>query len=1122
MTEVSRKWSATGTGLDAAESEARRLEKKGTFAATMDEEAGTVTLSKEDFKSVMGKLGTHKRTAKTAKKNVLLLAFGYLAVTIGFIAVIVGLVNWRLEATKESHVVDSTLVGRDGKSVETAQIETFAQLFDIPHFSIATLEKISKVAVVLGDNRQVSFGVTRIIKSPGSTRVQLEDANGNGLDIDACSTLALAKINGELVHVKGMATSGRNLASSAAPRLYSAQEFGALKAEQRALGEGSASIGHAIFSVKAAEAILDATEAEYPERTTTYINGETVVVGESGEVENWNVEVVTSYGSDGELFSRINYQSPEEHIILDGLRSTFYTLEAGKVVKCGSMENTETLTPPAFLDVQSCNDDGYVVKAAQEDGRTAYFRTNVINYHGSLDMIAVPKPDECILSDHMDVWSEVFYSPNTSDVPESKYGAECMEGEECDEPEEFRLAKEAGRDVAADRELYAQEQHGELTTDTFGFSGYERGLLRRAEWGRPGDSPGPPGGGGGAPGAAANPDNKMPGASFWRSYSAMSYNHNYANWWTWKGHNFLRGVRDQGYYYPEYETPKRYWPDNGKTVVGLPEGRQAGVNSFDLETFGRAEYGGNNAFTHGYHHLNNLNRSNERYGGRYSINRNFDNGYNHPHSGASVGFRYPSELSVLALYAYYGSDSSGKNTVMLEDHLRIWQTPDLFAAGNWSCWKRCEFGLSSTGWFFYKYPTMAFAFTGSDNKLLDFMLAIMTYSWLNRIPGPEQVQLFVRELIVAGLADLLLLCDHVMAGTGQSFATEGFTGKAKWNGKSHTIGTILYVVQIIPCILEGVVYLGRLNPAVYVDYWVGHSLGGAAATVMGGSIASTFGVVTFAAFPTAYGRRCSTTGIRIAHADDPIGGWGNIIRWVDENHDARFVYIFSQGCKTVIATNIRYKCKPKWINKSGYGDCNHKTGRKNKSWAKYIMKLIKFFEKLLRIYNILLECYMYGIKEYLKQKIKAAITKIVEKWLCIWEKIKGFMSRAVIPSTTDGGGGPGFFVNVRAKIIKGWETAWAFKFDFPQFFKSAAKWFAKIGADCLLDFVGASIHHSMVLYCAYVRHPKFNGTSTKGLIKKSWLGWFTRIMSHNYARNDSKYGYTSMGYRSTSLGHNDY
>ena len=39
MTAGSRKWSSSGLGLSAAEAQARRLEKKGTFHATVDEEA---------------------------------------------------------------------------------------------------------------------------------------------------------------------------------------------------------------------------------------------------------------------------------------------------------------------------------------------------------------------------------------------------------------------------------------------------------------------------------------------------------------------------------------------------------------------------------------------------------------------------------------------------------------------------------------------------------------------------------------------------------------------------------------------------------------------------------------------------------------------------------------------------------------------------------------------------------------------------------------------------------------------------------------------------------------------------------------------------------------------------
>ena len=49
-----------------------------------------MTVSKDDFKKVMAKLGGHKKVARRTQANIVSLAFGYVAVSIGFIAVIVG------------------------------------------------------------------------------------------------------------------------------------------------------------------------------------------------------------------------------------------------------------------------------------------------------------------------------------------------------------------------------------------------------------------------------------------------------------------------------------------------------------------------------------------------------------------------------------------------------------------------------------------------------------------------------------------------------------------------------------------------------------------------------------------------------------------------------------------------------------------------------------------------------------------------------------------------------------------------------------------------------------------------------------------------------------------------
>ena len=190
MTEHSRKWSSSGLGLDAAEAEARRLEKKGTFSATMDDEAGTVTLSKDDFKAVMSKLGGHKEVAKRSRANLVLLAFGYLAVSVGFIAVIVGLMNWRIEATKESRVTDSELVGKNGKVVASEQSAAFVTLMDIPKMGTEYLSKLSTLSYVFKGEFGTCTGC--LLSREGATGVIALDVNIDRGAFDLSTSLSLS------------------------------------------------------------------------------------------------------------------------------------------------------------------------------------------------------------------------------------------------------------------------------------------------------------------------------------------------------------------------------------------------------------------------------------------------------------------------------------------------------------------------------------------------------------------------------------------------------------------------------------------------------------------------------------------------------------------------------------------------------------------------------------------------------------------------------------------------------------------------------------------------------------------------------------------------------------------
>lgn len=400
MTEVSRKWSASGVGLDAAESEARRLEKKGTFAATVDEEAGTVTLSKDDFKAVMGKLGSHKKTAKSAKKSVFLLAFGYLAVTIGFIAVIVGLVNWRLEATKETRVQDSALVGRDGVTVGVARVESFAQLFDLPKFSVSTLQKIESLAVSLEDGTEVAFEITRVSKLPGSTRVVLSDAAGNGVDIDSCSTLAIVSIDGQLHRVAGLADNGRQLASEGDARLYSADEFASLQHSQRTmLTAGSANVGKANFALKATDAIIDAAGRDVSINGAVYIDGEVTRFDENGRAVQNDIAVLKNVtGAEATYQIKINHA--DGSWIYNGESNIYYLFDKEENLSaCGyasEEEQRSLLSDMGFADIDAkqCNAEGFVAQGTDADNNEWIFRSKKTDFN-AINYFDIPSIQEC-------------------------------------------------------------------------------------------------------------------------------------------------------------------------------------------------------------------------------------------------------------------------------------------------------------------------------------------------------------------------------------------------------------------------------------------------------------------------------------------------------------------------------------------------------------------------------------------------------------------------------------------------------------------------------------------------------------------------------------------------------
>jgi hypothetical protein len=212
----------------------------------------------------MGKLGGHKQTAKRSQTNLIFLAFGYLAVSVGFIAVIVGLMNWRLEATKETTVKGGNLVAKDGKVAKIQAAESFGQLYDLPSFDMQTLNQLKHVTVKLITGDEESFVIQRFQKRAGVKMLTLFDASGNTVSINAVTKSTVVKVDGKMTVADGTsfnAAKRRSLANSE-PVLHSREEFFALRHRQgRGLSAGSGHLGYAQFLLAAGEQLLDeATE----------------------------------------------------------------------------------------------------------------------------------------------------------------------------------------------------------------------------------------------------------------------------------------------------------------------------------------------------------------------------------------------------------------------------------------------------------------------------------------------------------------------------------------------------------------------------------------------------------------------------------------------------------------------------------------------------------------------------------------------------------------------------------------------------------------------------------------------------------------------------------------------
>jgi hypothetical protein len=156
-----------------------------------------------------------------------------------------------------------------------------------------------------------------------------------------------------------------------------------------------------------------------------------------------------------------------------------------------------------------------------------------------------------------------------------------------------------------------------------------------------------------------------------------------------------------------------------------------------------------------------------------------------------------------------------------------------------STWKKCE-GGNAYAKFVYKYPTMIVAMAGTD-----------------------------------GLSDFGDWADNLNTNKGPGGTHQGFTD---------------YKNKIASCLQEGKDQLAGWG--IKIDYLVGHSLGGAAATAHAKhNWSGERGLVTFGAPKTQNGGTCSANGqngVRYAHIKDSIASpLLNLFSMGDFRHDVK-------------------------------------------------------------------------------------------------------------------------------------------------------------------------------------------------------------------------------------------
>jgi len=316
------------------------------------------------------------------------------------------------EASKESHVSDGTLEDLDGGAVATADVQSFAALFDLPRFDTSVLNEIKSITVAVQGDMEMTFTISDVINDMGCGSATFKSTSGASIIVDSTTGVALVKVDEETYIVESgeVENDGRALYTTGSlPQLYSSQEFFVeshgfeiVDGRARRMSGSDHVSGYAAIALQASKAVFDDVQSVRDvEYSSLYMKGTVIGGEEQGPFEIFYRNETYS------KFKTVDDVTGKQHITMWlGSGFIFTYDDDNKLEKCRSSpedlpDYQDTVNGAGALAVSQC------AKLVKVDSTQVIeiekVRLNVDFY----DVIDVPTAEECQTANRADMERQI-------------------------------------------------------------------------------------------------------------------------------------------------------------------------------------------------------------------------------------------------------------------------------------------------------------------------------------------------------------------------------------------------------------------------------------------------------------------------------------------------------------------------------------------------------------------------------------------------------------------------------------------------------------------------------------------------------------------------------------------